>query len=222
MRMWVIIVAGGSGSRMQADVPKQFLELCGKPILMHSIMAFVDVCEDIRMIVVLPSTQIEYWQELCCRYDFSLPHEVIEGGNTRFQSVKNGLSLVSGDGLVAVHDGVRPLVSRQTILNCFREAEKYECAVPVLPVSDSVRELSGTSSRMLDRSMLRLVQTPQVFDIAKLKKAYECPYSPTFTDDAAVFEKAGHAIHLTEGNVENIKITTQNDMIVVGALMNKQ
>jgi len=222
MRMWAIIVAGGSGSRMQSNVPKQFLELCGRPILMHSIMAFVDACEDIQMIVVLPSVQINYWQELCSRYDFNITHEIVMGGSTRYHSVKNGLSLVSGDGLVAVHDGVRPLVSRQTIISCFSEAKKYGCAVPVLPVSDSVRELSGTASRILERTKLRLVQTPQVFDIAKLKKAYEQPYIPEFTDDASVFEKAGNAIHLTEGNMENIKITTPNDMIVAEALMNKQ
>jgi 2-C-methyl-D-erythritol 4-phosphate cytidylyltransferase len=220
-QLWAIIVAGGSGSRMQANVPKQFLELCGKPVLMHSIMAFADACEDIRIIVVLPSSQIEYWQELCCRYDFRLPHEMIAGGSTRFQSVKNGLSLLSGEGLVAIHDGVRPLVSRQTIISCFTEAAKYGCAVPVLPVTDSVREISGMTSRILDRTVLRLIQTPQIFNIALLKKAYEHPFSPSFTDDASVFEKAGHAIHLTEGNIENIKITTPNDMMVADALKRK-
>jgi len=217
-KLWVIIVAGGSGSRMQTGEPKQFLELCGKPVLMHSINAFADACEGIRTIVVLPALQIEYWKELCSRYNFMVPHEIIEGGTTRFQSVKNGLSLLSGKGLVAIHDGVRPLVSRKTITGCFCEAAKYGCAVPVLPVSDSVREVSGTSSRMLDRTTLRLIQTPQVFDIALLKKAYECPYLPEFTDDASVFEKAGHIIFLTEGNLENIKITTQNDLLMVEAL----
>jgi len=209
-----IIVAGGSGSRMQADVPKQFLELCGKPVLMHTIMAFADACDGIRIIVVLPAAQIEKWKKLCSRYDFTLPHDIAEGGNTRFQSVKNGLSLLTGEGLVAIHDGVRPLVSRQTITGCFREAAICGCAVPALPITDSVREVSGVTSRMLDRSALRLIQTPQVFDITLLKKAYEQNYSPEFTDDASVFEKAGHAIHLTEGNVENIKITTPNDMMV--------
>jgi len=217
-QLWVIIVAGGSGSRMQTDVPKQFLEMCGKPVLMHTIMAFVDACEDIRVIVALPSQQIKYWQELCSRYNFLVPHEIVEGGSTRFQSVKNGLSLLTGEGLVAVHDGVRPLVSRQTITGCFSEAAKFGCAVPVVPVNDTVRELSGASSRMLDRTMLRLVQTPQVFDIALFKKAYEHQYIPEFTDDASVFEKAGHIIHLTGGNVENIKITTQNDLIVAEAM----
>jgi len=216
--IWAIIVAGGSGSRMQADVPKQYLELCGKPVLIHSITAFAEACDGIRIVVVLPAKQIENWQELCRRYGFTLPHDITEGGNTRFQSVKNGLSLLSGEGLVAIHDGVRPLVSRQTITGCFCEAAKYGCAVPVLPVTDSVREVSGTTGRMLNRSALRLIQTPQVFDITLLKKAYEQKYSPEFTDDASVFEKAGYTIHLTEGNVENIKITTQNDLLVAETL----
>ena len=217
-QLWAIIVAGGSGSRMQTGVPKQFLELCGKPILMHSIMAFADACEDIRIVVVLPSLQIEYWQELCSRYGFTLPHDIVEGGATRFHSVKNGLSMLPEEGLVAIHDGVRPLVNRQTITNCFREAATYGNAIPTIPVIDSVRELSGKTSRTLDRSVLRLVQTPQVFDIALLKKAYEQEYTPDFTDDASVFERAGHTIHLTEGNVENIKMTTPNDLAVAEAL----
>jgi len=216
---WAIIVAGGSGSRMQTGVPKQFLELCGKPILMHSMEAFADACEEIKIVIVLPAMQIEYWQELCKHHKFMLPHQIAEGGDTRFQSVKNGLALLTGEGLVAVHDGVRPLVSRETITGCFREAVDYGCAVPVLPVVDSVREASGQTSRMLNRSVLRLIQTPQVFDITLLKEAYRQEYLPAFTDDASVFEQAGHSIRLTEGNVENIKITTQNDLVVAEALL---
>jgi len=220
-QLFAIIVAGGSGLRMQTGVPKQFLELCGKPILMHSIEAFTDACEGISVIVVLPAMQIEYWQELGKHPRFTLPHQIAEGGDTRFQSVKNGLSLVADEGLVAIHDGVRPLVSRQTITGCFREAANYGCAVPVLPVVDSVREVSGQTSRMLDRSVLRLIQTPQVFDIMLLKKAYRQDYTTAFTDDASVFEQAGHAIRLTEGNMENIKITTQNDLVIAEALKKK-
>jgi len=215
---WAIIVAGGSGLRMQKDVPKQFLELCGSPILMHSIKAFTDAIENIRIVVVLPPSQIEYWQKLCCQYSFTLSHEIAEGGDTRFHSVKNGLSLLPEEGLVAIHDGVRPLVSRQTITGCFSEAANYGNAVPVVPVIDSVREICGSTSQMLDRSVLRLIQTPQVFDITLLKKAYKQEYVPTFTDDASVFEKAGHVIRLVEGNVENIKITTPNDLVVAEAL----
>ena len=218
-QMWVIIVAGGSGLRMQSNVPKQFLELCGKPVLMYSIEAFADACKDIRVIVVLPDSQIGYWRELCVRHDFTLPHSIAEGGVTRFHSVKNGLALLPEEGLVAIHDGVRPLVSRQTITACFCEAQNNGCAVPAVPLNDSVREVSGKTNRMLDRSSLRLIQTPQVFDIALLKKAYEQKYTTAFTDDASVFEKAGHTIHLTEGNVENIKITTPNDLTVAEALL---
>ena len=215
---WVIIVAGGSGSRMQTNVPKQFMKLCGTPILMHSIRAFTDFCEDIRVVVVLPALQTGYWKELCQQHDFILPHEIVEGGETRFHSVKNGLSLLSGDGLVAVHDSVRPLVSRQTITDCFLEAANYGNAIPVVPVVDSIRDVSGLKSLMLDRTTLRLIQTPQVFDIALLRKAYLQTYLPSFTDDASVFEKAGHTIRLVGGNVENIKITTPKDLIVAEAL----
>jgi 2-C-methyl-D-erythritol 4-phosphate cytidylyltransferase len=219
--MWAIIVAGGSGLRMHTDVPKQFMKLCGKPVLMHSIMAFADACEDIQVVVVVPPLQIEYWQELCNYHGFTLPHIIAKGGSTRFHSVKNGLSLLPDKGLVAIHDGVRPLVSRQTITGCFREAERYGCAVPAVQVVDSVREISKRTSRILDRSVLRLIQTPQVFDIALLKKAYKQEYTPAFTDDASVFEKAGNTIHLTEGNAENLKITTPNDLAVAEALKMK-
>ena len=211
---WVIVVAGGTGSRMQTDVPKQFLELCGRPVLIHSIMAFAETFNDIRVMVVLPASQTGYWQQLCNRYRFTLPHEITEGGATRFHSVKNGLSLLPEEGLVAIHDGARPLVSRQTITNCFCEAATHGNAVPVTPVVDSVREITETDSRMLNRSALRLIQTPQVFDIAALKKAYQQEYTPSFTDDASVFEKAGFHIHLTEGNAENIKITTPYDLMI--------
>jgi 2-C-methyl-D-erythritol 4-phosphate cytidylyltransferase len=202
---------------MKTDVFKQFLELCGKPILMHTILVFAENCEGTYPIVVLPPSQIDYWHKLCDTHGFTQPHKVVAGGSTRFQSVKNGLMLLPNNGLVAIHDGVRPLVSRQTIINCFRNASNYGCAVPTIPVVDSVREITSHSSKMLDRSKMRLIQTPQVFEVAKLKKAYEQKYSPTFTDDAAVYESAGHAIHLTEGNVENIKITTQNDLIIAEA-----
>jgi len=186
---------------------------------MHSIMAFAGACDNIRIIVVLPQLQIEYWKELCHHHDFKVSHLITGGGATRFHSVKNGLSLLpAGEGLVAIHDGVRPLVSEKTIITCFREAANYGNAIPVTPATDSVRELSGETSRTLNRSVLRLVQTPQVFDVALLKKAYEQEYTPAFTDDASVFEKDGNTIRLTEGNVENIKITTPNDLVVAEAL----
>ena len=219
--MWVIIVAGGVGSRMKGNVPKQFLEICGKPILMHSLLAFTNFCEGARLIVALPPSQFEKWHKLCEIHNFNLPHTVVEGGETRFHSVKNALILLPDNGYVAIHDGVRPLVSKQTILNCFRNAFIHECAVPAVPVNDSVREITGVKSKVLDRSKLCLIQTPQVFDIAKLKKAYNRDYSPEFTDDAAVYESSGNPIFLCEGNVENIKITTPSDLIVAEAFIRK-
>jgi 2-C-methyl-D-erythritol 4-phosphate cytidylyltransferase len=214
---WAIITAGGSGVRMQADMPKQFLELCGKPILMHTIEIFA--AESIPIIVVLPQEQIEYWKELCHRYTFTLPHDTISGGTTRFHSVKRGISMLPDKGLVAIHDGVRPLVSRTTITTCFRVAARYGCAVPAVPVIDSMREVLEVGNRAIDRSSLRAIQTPQVFDIALLKKAYTQPYLPAFTDDASVFESHGNPIRLTEGNAENLKITCPTDLAMAETLM---
>ena len=222
--MRVIIVAGGSGSRMQANIPKQFLEICGKPILIHTIMAFADACEgDLPVVVICPS-QVKRWKELCKIHNFTLPHQIAEGGATRFHSVKNGLSLIPDDekGLIAIHDGVRPLVDRQTITNCVREAAKYGCAVPTVPVIDSVREVSGQTSRMLNRSSLRLIQTPQIFDIALIKKAYQQEYLTSFTDCASVFESAGNDIHLTNGCINNIKITSMHDLFAAEAMMSRK
>ena len=222
--MWVIILAGGYGSRMQTDIPKQFLEMCSKPILIHTIMAFVDACEGVQLVIVICPSQRKRWQELCRIHNFTIPHQIAEGGLTRFQSVKNGLSFIPDEykGLVAIHDGVRPLVSRHTINNCFSEAAKYGCAVPVVPVVDSVREVSGQTSRVLSRSSLRLIQTPQVFDICLIKKAYNQEYITSFTDCASVFESAGNKIHLTNGSVDNIKITTSHDMVLAEALFKSQ
>ncbi len=215
---YAIIVAGGSGARMQAAMPKQFIELDGQPILMYAVRAFFCYDKNIQIVIVLPETQMAYWQELCNRHHFHIPHQAVTGGKTRFHSVKNGLSLLPDNGLVAIHDGVRPLVSQQTITECFQTAKQYGNAIPTIPVVDSVREMVGNASRMMDRSKLCLVQTPQVFDIQLLKNAYRQEYIPSFTDDASVFETAGHTIRLTKGNVENIKITTQHDLIIAAAL----
>jgi len=219
--MWVIFVAAGAGLRMKTETPKQFLEISGKPILIHSITRFCEFCECVLPIVVISPSQIERWKMLCKEHNFTLSHKIAEGGATRFHSVKNGLSLIPNDaeGLVAVHDGVRPFASRQTINNCIREAEKYGCAIPAVSVVDTIREISGNTSRALDRSALRLIQTPQIFDVQLLKKAYQQEYSPSFTDDASVFENAGNLIRLTAGNVENIKITTAHDLRVAEALL---
>lgn len=215
----VIIVAGGAGSRMHSLVPKQFLPLAGKPVLMHTLEAFHAFRSDLQIVLVLPAGQISYWQDLCnSRPDFAVPHSIVAGGETRFHSVRNGLSAATGT-LTAVHDGVRPLVTRETLERCFRAAAEYGAAIPVIEPVDSMRRLATSGSRAVDRSAYRLVQTPQVFRTSLLKEAYLQEYSPRFTDDASVVEALGHAIHLVEGNRENLKITTPSDMAVAEVLL---
>ncbi len=208
----VIIVAGGSGSRMGAAVPKQFLDLGGRPVLMRTIDAFAAI-EDMRVVVVLPRDQMGAWASLCREHSFAAPHDIAEGGSSRHGSVKNGLALWRGEALVGVHDGVRPLVSRETIERCYAEAARFGTAIPALPSVESVRIVSpeGTS-RAVDRRTVMMVQTPQVFRADILRPAYALPDSPLFTDDASVVEAAGATIHLTEGQRGNIKLTTPDDM----------
>jgi 2-C-methyl-D-erythritol 4-phosphate cytidylyltransferase len=207
-----LIVAGGKGERMNADIPKQFLEIQGKPILMHTLEAFLHFDPSMRLILVLPATQIEFWESLCKKHDFTLQHQIVEGGSARFYSVKNGLDMIDVPSTVAVHDGVRPLVSMETIARCFDAAEKFEAAIPVIDLVDSIRQLTENGSQSVDRSSYKLVQTPQVFDTQLLKKAYEQDFSPLFTDDASVVEAMGKHVQLVEGNRENIKITTEFDL----------
>lgn len=216
----VIIVAGGKGERMNANIPKQFLELHGKPILMHTIEAFNRFDTTIQIILVLPETQIDYWKTLCKKHDFAVLHNIVIGGQTRFNSVKNGLKLVQSPSLVAVHDGVRPLVSHSTIARCFEAAEKYDAAIPVIDLFDSIRQVNEDESLSVDRTKYKLVQTPQVFDAELLKKAYEQEFSALFTDDASVVEALGTKIHLVEGNRENIKITTEIDLKMAETFLN--
>ena len=208
----VIIVAGGKGERMQTDIPKQFIELKSRPILMHTIDAFVQYNNQIEVIVVLPETQIENWQALCKKHAFENNHRIVKGGSARFDSVKNGLALAADHGLIAVHDGVRPLVSETTIAACFTEAGVSGAAIPVVEPVESIRQVDGEESVAVDRETIRLVQTPQVFDAMILKKAYEQDFSPLFTDDASVVEASGVKISLVIGNRENIKITTLFDL----------
>ncbi|MBP1638365.1 MAG: 2-C-methyl-D-erythritol 4-phosphate cytidylyltransferase [Bacteroidetes bacterium] len=207
-----IIVAGGKGERMNASIPKQFLTLAGKPILMHTIEVFHRYSANIRLILVLPSAQMLFWNELCNTYSFHIPHTVVPGGSTRFYSVKNALDTLSGDALIAIHDGVRPLVDIDTINRCFEEAEKSGTAIPVTDLVDSIREVNDTESKAVDRNNFRLVQTPQVFKSDILLQSYRQPYSDLFTDDASVVESSGYKVHLVEGNPENIKITTNIDL----------
>lgn len=219
MNRYALIVAGGSGSRMGTVIPKQFLELAGKPVLMHTIEKFRKFESSIRIIVVLPEDHIGLWHELTDKYSFPVSHNIVSGGATRFESVKNGLQLIKSRGYVAIHDGVRPLVSHDTILRCFTEAEKYGNAVPVTSPDDSLRLITDQGNIPVNRHHLRLIQTPQVFDTELIKKAYQQDYSPEFTDDATLLEKTGESIRLVEGNRENIKITNPGDLVVAEALM---
>jgi len=218
LKKHAIIVAGGKGLRMNGELPKQFLVLGEKPVLMHTIEAFAHYDEDINIVLVLPETQISFWQDLCKKYNFSQKYVIAKGGETRFHSVKNGLALIDGEGLVAVHDGVRPLVSRATIENCFVAAAKYKAVVPVVECVDSIRQIVDTENIAVERKDFKLVQTPQVFDVELLKNAYRQAFSPAFTDDASVVESFGGKIHLVEGNRENIKITTPFDLKILSGI----
>ena len=212
---YAIIVAGGKGLRMGGEVPKQYLPVGGVPILMRTLQAFHEADEDMDIILVLPKDQQEYWEQLCAEYRFTVPHRLTVGGETRFHSVQNGLALVPADaeGVVGVHDGVRPFVSKEVIRRCYDAALEQGAVVPVVPVVETVRQLLPEGDSLtVDRNLYRLVQTPQVFRIALLKEAYRQPYRPEFTDDASVVEELGHRVALVDGNRENIKITTPSDI----------
>ncbi len=205
--------------RMGADLPKQFLPVGGKPVLMHTLEAFRRCDVSIRLVLVLPREQQEYWRQLCADYHFAIDHTLADGGETRFHSVKNGLAEVQGLALVAVHDGVRPFVSTEVIERCFRLAEIQRAVIPVVDVVETVRQLTDGGSHTVDRSQYKLVQTPQVFQADLLKRAYTQPFTSAFTDDASVVEALGETVHLTEGNRENIKMTTPFDLKVAEALL---
>ena len=215
MDYYVLIVAGGKGLRMGGDIPKQFLPIGGKPILMRTIEAFRSVLDDVKIVLVLPADQHDYWQELCRKHDFRSPELIANGGATRFHSVSNGLSLLPDDkdAVVGVHDGVRPFVSAETIRRCFSAAAEGKAVVPVVPVVETLRQiLPDGKSLTRPRDEYRLVQTPQTFPLALLKEAYRQPFSEAFTDDASVVEALGKEITMVEGNRENIKITTPSDL----------
>jgi 2-C-methyl-D-erythritol 4-phosphate cytidylyltransferase len=219
LNKYAIIVAGGSGKRFGTDVPKQFRLLAGFPILMHSTKAFISAFQDIRLIVVVPENQTAKWKKLCEKHDFDFPHQIVDGGNERFYSVKNGLLLVKDAGLVAIHDGARPLVSVEVIRDAFRLAEETGAAIPATEVSDSVRWFDNNTNRPFPREKIRLVQTPQVFRSELILQAYQQSYEPRFTDDASVVEAFGQSVTLTKGNPENIKITTPIDLIIAEAIL---
>ena len=219
MKKYALIVAGGKGLRMGGEVPKQFLPIGGKPVLMRTIDAFHDYDETLEVILVLPHSQQAYWRSLCGKYRFDTPHRVADGGETRFHSVQNGLKLVEEAGVVGVHDGVRPFVAPEVIARCYEEAREKRAVIPVIGVVETVRHLEDGKSVTVDRDSYKLVQTPQVFDCELLKEAYRQPYTSRFTDDASVVEALGETVHLVAGNRENIKITTPFDLKVAEALL---
>ena len=219
----VIIVAGGSGTRMRASVPKQFLELAGKPILMHTMDVFYQFDNNMLIVVVLPADQHQTWNNLCEKFSFSIPHVLAAGGESRFHSVQNGLAKTPNKGIIAVHDGVRPLVAAETISRCFEAAKIAKGVIPVVPVTESVRLIQENAQSIpVDRDKFVLIQTPQVFDAEILHKAYQQPFSSAFTDDATVVEKLGIGIQLVEGNFENIKITRPLDLLIAEAIISRQ
>lgn len=218
---YVVIVAGGKGLRMGASIPKQFLPVNGLPVLMLTIKRFREYDGSLRIILVLPKEQHEYWNELCKNYHFTDAYAVVEGGETRFHSVRNGLAAIPDDtqGVVGIHDGVRPFPSVEVIRACYETARTAKAVIPVVPVVETVRHIvAGGKTETVDRADYRLVQTPQTFDIQLLKQAYAQPYRDCFTDDASVVESAGHEVTLIEGNRENIKITTPFDLRIARIL----
>lgn len=218
MKYYAIIVAGGKGLRMGGDVPKQFQLVGGRPVLMHTLQQFRNAIADLQIILVLPREQQDYWCELCRQYGFGVEHHVADGGQTRFHSVKNGLALIPDgeEGIVGVHDGVRPFASADLIRRCYAAAVEAEAVVPAVPVVESLRHEERGA---IDRKGYRLVQTPQTFSIPLLKAAYRQDYRETFTDDASVVEAYGHRVAMIDGIRENIKLTTPFDMVVAEALL---
>lgn len=218
---YIIIVAGGKGLRMGSDIPKQFLPIGGKPVLMRTLERFRQYSPTLQIILVLPKAQQDYWQKLCKEYAFDIDYQLADGGETRFHSVQNGLAKIpdNAQGVVGVHDGVRPFPSIDVIRNCYETAREKKAVIPVIPVVETVRHLKGDTSVTVSRNEYRLVQTPQTFDIQLLKAANRQPYNDGFTDDASVVEAFGFNITLVEGNRENIKITTPYDLKIAEVLI---
>ena len=216
MKKVALIVAGGKGSRMKADLPKQFLLLKGTPILMHTLKQFSHFEE---IVLVLPSTQFEYWEKLCKTHNFIQEHTLIAGGETRFQSVKNGLNEINTNSIVAIHDGVRPLISTALINSLVAETKRGVGVIPIVLIKDSIRKVEGENSIHVDRSNLYKVQTPQCFLSTDIKEAYTQDFSNTFTDDASVLEAIGGKINILLGEDKNLKITTQEDLKIATILI---
>jgi 2-C-methyl-D-erythritol 4-phosphate cytidylyltransferase len=219
MKRCCIIVAGGQGLRMGGDTPKQFLPLGDKTILMHTLSRFNTWDPRMPIILVLPEEHIRIWESQVKEYSFGIEHKVVPGGKERFFSVKAGLQHVEDGSVVAIHDGVRPFVSHDTIRRCFKDAEKHGMAIPFIEPNDSVRLQREHDTVSFPRKDVRLIQTPQVFRSELIKSAYDCEYKSDFTDDASVAEAAGHKVYLTPGNRENIKITREEDIIIARAIL---
>ncbi len=216
-----IIVAGGAGFRMGTTIPKQFLLLAGEPVLAHTLRTFHHFDSTMRIILVLPKEHLDLWRELVKQVDLQVDFDLVAGGEERFFSVRNAIENLGDEDLVAIHDGVRPLVSQSTIQRTFESAEMHGAAVPVVAVVDSLRQVFDHSNQQVDRTSFVRVQTPQCFRADWLRKAYQQPFSKSFTDDASVVEKLGHRIHLVEGNNENLKITGPEDLRIADAYMAK-
>lgn len=221
-KKYVIFTAAGSGTRMKASEPKQFLLLGGLPVLHRSIFAFVDACPDVKVVTVLPKNQIEHWKDLCIKYPLDVPQIIVEGGITRFHSVRNALAKVPDGAIVAVHDGVRPLVSKELIRKMFDRMASCRGLVPVMPVTDTLKSLERNKAGELvstglpdpDRSRVFGAQTPQMFLSEELKAAYGLPYDTSYTDDASVATRYGIPLSWIEGERNNIKLTTPGDMVL--------
>lgn len=207
---------------MKGDIPKQFLLLNGKPVMLFSMEAFYAYDPAIRIILVIHPDYIEYWENLCSKHKIDIPFQVIKGGETRFESVKNGLNLIEEDGFVAIHDAARPLINVAFITRLFEEAIKFGSAIPGIALTDTIRIVEGDTSRQLDRTFLRAIQTPQIFKLQELKRAYEQPFQTIFTDDASVLQSAGFSLHISEGHPGNIKITNPDDISLAEFLLKKQ
>ena len=221
LNKYAIIVAGGSGTRMGKSIPKQFLTVNGLPILMHTIRTFSCVKTLHSIIVVLPQSEHLRWQQLCSQYSFNIKHTLVNGGETRYHSVKNGLSAITENGLVAIHDGVRPLVSVDLINRCFDHAGTYGNAIPAIQPVESIRLGTASASKTGNRDECWLIQTPQVFSVEQIKPLYQNSWQPQYTDDASVAEHYGIKINLVEGERQNIKITTPFDLALAETLLNK-
>jgi 2-C-methyl-D-erythritol 4-phosphate cytidylyltransferase len=211
MKKTFIVTAGGIGKRMGSEIPKQFIEIQGKPILMHTLENLYSFSPDAQFILTLPVEWFSYWNDLIKKHKFQITIDLIEGGKERFDSIQNALKLVTGD-IVAIHDGVRPFVSHTTLQNLFEKVSSHKAVIPIVSINESLREIVGDYSEHIQREKYKIVQTPQIFQTEIIKSAYTQPFSDEFTDDASVVEKSGTRIELVQGNYENIKITSPEDL----------